>query len=154
MEKILDSITVLDEIIQVTLQKVHKNSIFIADIFNIISDYNVDIDMISQVMLEDEVNIEITCDITSQKELNEALDVIRNKYQHIQITQNRMVAKVLVKGEAMRNTPGVAAGLFNVFAKTNVPILQVTTSLTSISYLVHKKDLDKVVNEIKKQYQL
>ena len=65
-----------------------------------------------------------------------------------------MVSKVLVEGEGMRNTPGVAANLFRLFAKVNVPILQVTTSLTSISYLVNKKDLAIIVEEIKKEYQL
>lgn len=154
MQRPVEKITVLDDIIQVKLHKVHKNSVFIADIFNIIASKKVDIDMISEVMLEDEVDLEITCDIDSQKELNEALDIIRNKYEHIAITQNRMVSKVLVEGEGMRNTPGVAAGLFNIFAKLNVHILQVTTSLTSISYLINNEDLDKVVNAIKEEYQL
>ena len=154
MAKAVETITVLDDIIQIKLHKVHKNSVFIADLFTIISNHNVDIDMISEVMLEEEVDLEITCGCEFQKELDQALEEIRNKYEHIVITQNRMVSKVLVEGEGMRNTPGVAANLFRLFAKVNVPILQVTTSLTSISYLVNKKDLAIIVEEIKKEYQL
>lgn len=154
MEKAISKITVLEDIIQVKLGKVHKNSTFIADIFNIIASKNVDIDMISQIMLEDEVNLQITCDQDSQKALNEALELIRDKYKQIVITQDRMVSKVLVEGEGMRNTPGVAAGIFNIFARENVYIQQVSTSLTSIDFLVNKKDLSVIVEAIKKEYEL
>lgn len=154
MEKAVDHLTILEDIILVKMDSVPKNSLFIADIFNIIASHQVDIDMISQILLEDEAKLEITCDHDAQKPLNEALKVIVDKYKNIVITQNRTVSKVLVEGEGMRNTPGVAAGLFEVFGKLNVYIMQVTTSLTSISYLVDKKDLNKVVEALKTKYEL
>ena len=78
-----------DQIIQVKLLNVEKNSLFVGDIFQVISQMNVNIDMISQVMLEDEMRIDFTCDQSDQEALNKALDMIKKNHPRIMIYQNR-----------------------------------------------------------------
>lgn len=143
-----------DEIIQVKLLNVEKNSLFVGDIFKQISKMNINIDMISQVMLEDEMRIDFTCDQKDQEKLNKALEFIKENHPRIMIYQNRNVAKVVVEGEGMKDEVGVAANIFDVLGKHQIPLLQVTTSETSISYVIPNGLMNLAVQEIKKLYQL
>ncbi len=143
-----------DKIIQVKLLNVEKNSLFVGDIFKEISKKNVNIDMISQVMLEDEMRIDFTCQQTDQEKLNQALEIIKEKHPRIMIYQNRKVSKIMVEGEGMKEEVGVAANIFDIFGKCQIPLLQVTTSETSISYVIPQELTSLAVQKIKNLYQL
>lgn len=143
-----------DQIIQVKLLNVEKNSLFVGNIFKEISKMGVNIDMISQVMLEDEMRIDLTCNQEDQEKLNIALENVKQLHPRIMIYQNRNVAKVMVEGEGMKDEVGVAAQIFEILGKHQIPLLQVTTSEISISYVIPKEFLDLAVNEVKKTYQL
>lgn len=139
-------------IIQVKLMNVEKNSLFVGDIFQTISSMNVNIDMISEVILEDEMRIDFTCSQDDQKNLDEALSLIRTKHPRIQIYQNRQVAKIKIESDAMKDEVGVAAAVFTVLGKHQIPLLQVTTSEVSISCVIPLECVDLAMSEIKKEY--
>ena len=65
------------EIIQVKFINVEKNPLFVGNIFRQISSKGVNVDMISQVMLEDDMRIDFTCPLSDQRKLNEALEEIK-----------------------------------------------------------------------------
>ncbi len=154
MENIVSKVECNNQIIQVKLLNVEKNPLFVGNIFKEISKNDVNIDMISQVMLEDEMRIDFTCDIKDQHLLNKALEDIKEKHPRIMIYQNRKVAKIMVEGKGMKNAVGVASNLFDIFGRNQVPIYQVTTSDISISYVIDKEYMDLIVLEIKKDYEL
>lgn len=139
-------------IIQVKLMNVEKNSLFVGDIFQTISSKNVNIDMISEVLLEDEMRIDFTCSQDDQKNLDEALSIVRTKHPRIQIYQNRQVAKIKLESDAMKDEVGVAAIFFTVLGKHQIPLLQVTTSEVSISCVIPLEYIDLAMSEIKKEY--
>lgn len=143
-----------NQIIHVKLLNVEKNSLFVGDIFKQISQMNVNIDMISQVMLEDEMRIDFTCDLKDQENLNKALELVKEKHPRIMIYQNRNVSKIKVEGEGMKDEVGVAAHIFGIFGNLQIPLLQVTTSETSISYVIPNESMEIALLEIKKAYQL
>ena len=64
------------------------------------------------------------------------------------------VAKLMVEGLKMKNEIGVASKVFSILGKNQFPLLQVTTSDTSISYVLEKKDVDQAVELIKKEFNL
>ena len=142
------------EIIQVKFINVEKNPLFIGNIFKQISLKGVNVDMISQVMLEDDMRIDFTCPLSDQRKLNEALEEIKRKHDRIMIFQNRNVAKVMVEGEKMKDEIGVAANVFEIFGQFQIPFSQVTTSDTSISFVIPGEVKEVAVQEIKKAYQL
>ena len=142
------------EIIQVKFINVEKNPLFVGNIFRQISSKGVNVDMISQVMLEDDMRIDFTCPLSDQRKLNEALEEIKRKHDRIMIFQNRNVAKVMVEGEKMKDEIGVAANVFEIFGQFQIPFSQVTTSDTSISFVVPGELKEVAVQEIKKAYQL
>lgn len=141
-------------IIQVKLMNVEKNSLFVSSIFEIISNEGVNIDMISQVMLEDEMRIDFTCDDSQQKLLNIALEKVKEDHPRIMIYSMKNVAKLMVEGLKMKDEVGVAAKVFSILGKNQFPLLQVTTSDTSISYVLNKNDVDDAVILIKKEFNL
>ena len=142
------------EIIQVKFINVEKNPLFIGNIFKQISLKGVNVDMISQVMLEDDMRIDFTCPLSDQRKLNEALEEIKRKHDRIMIFQNRNVAKVMAEGEKMKDEIGVAANVFEIFGQFQIPFSQVTTSDTSISFVIPGELKEVAVQEIKKAYQL
>ena len=142
------------EIIQVKFINVEKNPLFVGNIFRQISSKGVNVDMISQVMLEDDMRIDFTCPLSDQRKLNEALEEIKWKHDRIMIFQNRNVAKVMVEGEKMKDEIGVAANVFEIFGQFQIPFSQVTTSDTSISFVIPGELKEVAVQEIKKAYQL
>lgn len=141
-------------IIQVKLTNVEKNSLFVSNIFEIISKEGINIDMISQVMLEDEMRIDFTCEDSQQKQLNVVLEKVKKKHPRIMVYSMKNVAKLMVEGLKMKDEVGVAAKVFNILGKNQFPLLQVTTSDISISYVLEKKDIDDAVCLIKKEFNL
>ena len=69
MENIIDAVSYEENIIQLQLRNVPKHPMIIAKIFTILSECGVNVDMISQVMIEDAMQIEITLDEKYQKNL-------------------------------------------------------------------------------------
>ena len=91
-----------DQIIQVKLLNVGKNSFFIGDVFGIIADHHINIDMISQVVLDHEMRIDFTCQQEDQQNLNKAIEAIKEKHPRMEIYQSRNIAKIKLEGEAMK----------------------------------------------------
>lgn len=143
-----------EDIIQVKLMNVEKNALFVGNIFQIISQYHINVDMISQIMLEDEIRIDFTCSSDDQEKLNQAIICIKENHPRIEVYQNRNVGKIKVEGQLMKEEVGVAATLFDIFGKQQVPILQITTSEISISYVLEKQYVKQIVQSIKNTYHI
>lgn len=151
---IINQVECRSDIIQVKLLNVEKNALFVGKIFREISQMGVNIDMISQVMLEDEMRIDFTCYQVDQEKLNRALENVKKNHQRIMIYQSRNVAKLMVEGERMKDEVGVAAEIFEVLGKNQIPLLQVTTSEISISYVIPRKFMELAKQEIKNLYHI
>lgn len=154
MTKIITAVGFEEDIIQVKLLNVTKHPRYIAKIFEIIGNNGVNIDMISQVMLEQSVQIEFTVDTSDQHKLNNAIEEIKHQNETIEIYQNKMVSKIFVHGRKMETETGVAAGVFKILGENQVPFYQVTTSSTSISFVIDKEKRVQALEAIKKAYDI
>ena len=154
MKQIITSVGYEDDIIQVKLMNVTKHPTYIAKIFEVLGSHQVNIDMISQVMLENSVLIEFTVNDMEQNRLNDAIVKIKEDNETIGIYQNKMISKVYVYGKGMETEPGVAAGVFKVLGENQIPFYQVTTSTTDISFVIDKDNRELAVNKITEAYQL
>lgn len=154
MEKVITNVEINSDIIQVKLMNVEKNSLFVSNIFEIVSNCNINIDMISQVMLEDEMRIDFTVSSEDQKALNKAIDLIKEKHPRILVYQSKNVGKLMVEGKGMKDAIGVASKVFGILGSKSIPLYQVTTSDISISYVIDKEYLQEASMLIKKEYNL
>ena len=99
MNDIIEAISCEREIIQLKLLNVPKHPKMIAKIFSILKDEEINVDMISQVTVDDFVQIEITLDQEFQLKLNQAIMKLKDEFKQIQIYQIRKYAKVAVGGK-------------------------------------------------------
>lgn len=139
MEKIIDAVSYEENIIQLQLRNVPKHPMIIAKIFTILSETGVNVDMISQVMIEDAMQIEITLDEKYQKCLNDAIMRLKDEMKQLEIATNRKYFKIAVGGKLLETTPGAAAKVFTILGDNNIHFYQVTTSKRTISFIVDKK---------------
>lgn len=154
-KKPVTNIDVYYSISLITIDNLPDDIRLISDIFTSIAEENINIDMISKAPPY-KGNVNISFSLPSE-DLVKAITAL-NKYKDIVneliIEVDAYNTKVSVFGEEMKNIPGVAAKLFTVFAEEGIEIKLVTTSEMDISYLVHEKDVDRVIASIKKTYSL
>lgn len=154
MEKVIDAVSYEDDIIQLQLKNVPKHPMIIAKIFTIISECGVNVDMISQVMIEDAMQIEITLDEKYQKKLNEAILRLKEEVQQLEIATNRKYFKIAFGGKLLETTPGGAAQVFKVLGENNIHFYQVTTSKRTISVIVDKKHRNFAIEKLNEAFGL
>ena len=126
MNSVITRLEIEEDIIQVKLMNVEKNPLFVADVFETISREGVNIDMISSVMLEDEMRIDFTCDAKAQSALNKAIEEVKKNHPRIGVFASKNVGKLVVEGH-MENEVGFASKLFKVLGDNQIPFAQVTT---------------------------
>ena len=154
MERIIEAVSYEENIIQLKLTNVPKHPMIIAKIFTILSNCDVNIDMISQVMIEDAMQIEITLDEKYQKNLNEAIMCLKKEVKQLEIATNRKYFKIAVGGKLIEVTPGAAAKVFTILGENNIHFYQVTTSKRTISFIVDKKDKDLAMKKLDETFGL
>lgn len=154
MGKIVEALSFEDEIIQLQLRNVPKHPIIIAKIFTILSECGVNIDMISQVMIEDAMQIDITLDEIYQKNLNDAIMQLKEEVKQLEIATSRKYFKIAVGGKLIETTPGAAAKVFTILGENNIHFYQVTTSKRTISFIVDKKDKSLAMKKLDEAFGL
>lgn len=143
-------VSTVSNITLVTLQGSPATTGFIADALTRISELDINIDMISMppnhganaglsFTIDDDDLIKILAFTKALKE-ETGIKVIVSSVNH----------KISVYDPAMKNTPGVAARVFNAIAASDADIRLITTSEVEISLLVTEADYDTVLTAIEK----
>lgn len=141
-------ISTVDNITLVTLKGFPADVVSISKIFEEISNYDINIDMISMApthgaytglsfTISDNDLIDIL-GFTSSLKKKTKVDVIVSSVNH----------KISIYDPAMKNTPGIAAKVFSSISKTDADIRLITTSEVEISLLVTEADYDTVYNAL------
>jgi len=145
-------ITTLDNITLVTIQSFPADVASISQIFEEISKYNINIDMISMApthgayttlsfTISDDDLVDMLAFTTSLKsKLN--VNVIVSSVNH----------KISVYDESMKDTPGIAASVFHAISSTNADIRLITTSEVEIALLVSEADYDTVLQSLQSRF--
>jgi len=110
--------------------------------------------MISQVMIEDAMQIEITLDEKYQKNLNDAIMRLKDEVKQLEIATNRKYFKIAVGGKLLETTPGAAAKVFTILGDNNIHFYQVTTSKRTISFIVDKKHKELAMKKLDEAFGL
>ena len=143
-------ISTVSNITLVTLQGSPATTSFIADALTRISELNINIDMISMppnhganaglsFTIDDDDLIKILAFTKTLKE-ETGIKVIVSSVNH----------KISVYDPAMKNTPGMAARVFNAIAASDADMRLITTSEVEISLLVTEADYDTVLAALEK----
>ena len=151
----LTGLSASDKVIMVILKGVPNQLNTIADLFLMLADNGVNIDMISQLPIDDKtINVSFTAGADDMDDIDEVLERFIKVHQDIHVETNNEVIKLSVVGQAMRHQQGVAARLYKLLADNHIEFKLVTTSEISISYIIDKENKDKAVEVIAKTFNL
>ena len=127
-----------------------------AKIFSLMSENNINVDMIVQNISQDGISANITFTI-NHKDFDLTKLVLENnneslKYKSLSLDKN--VAKISVVGMGMMSQSGVAEKMFKTLAKNAINILAISTSEIKISVLIDEKHTNIAVKSLHDAYNL
>jgi aspartate kinase len=127
-----------------------------AKIFSLMTENNINVDMIVQNISQDRISANITFTI-NLKDFDLTKSVIEKnhnslKYKSLSLDKN--VAKISVIGMGMMSQAGVAEKMFKTLAKNEINILAISTSEIKISVLIEEKHTNIAVKSLHEAYNL
>ncbi len=150
MIKTITSVSYLEDVALVTVNHIPNNTKNIAFILNEIASRGITVDMICQTApYKEKINLSFTVPQDSLSDLVSATTAFRSVSPEISTDLNGNNIKIILIGEGMRNTSGVAAELFELFAENDIPVKLITTGETEISCLLDIKDIEKAKELLK-----
>lgn len=153
--KVITGLTVSDDVLMETINKVPYSSENISDIFSRLASQEVNIDMISQTSSsEGYVNISFTTSKEDESTVDAVMKEFAKKVPGVELKKDTDITKISVVGMGMRNESGVASKIFKLFSDNSINFKQVTTSEISISYIINSSDKEKAVNIICETFKL
>lgn len=123
------------------------------ELFKILADHNINIDVISQSFKQEETkDIAFT---VKKNDLKETLKILNQNQKTLgiqEILNNDNLAKITIIGVGVANKPGVAATMFEALSESDINIHMITTSEIKISVLVDSKLADLAVKSIHRKF--
>ena len=127
-----------------------------AKIFGLMSENNINVDMIVQNISQDGIYANITFTV-SNKDHDLTKTVIENNSTSLNyrnLNTDNKVSKISVIGMGMMSQSGVAEKMFNTLAKNFINILAISTSEIKISVLIDEKYTNIAVKSLHEAYNL
>ncbi|MEZ5757673.1 MAG: aspartate kinase [Emcibacteraceae bacterium] len=140
---------------QVTLVGVKNKPGIASNIFTLLADGNINVDMIIQNETEDGKKTDLTFTVT-QSDLEKAEEML-NRADNIEfdnLITDVNVAKISVIGVGMRSHAGVAATMFKALADKGINIQVISTSEIKISVLIEAEYTELAVRALHTAYGL
>ncbi len=154
-EPVVRGITLDRNEAKVTLRSVPDKPGIAANVFNELACKNVNVDMIVQnVSHKKETDISFT---VPERDLNKTIKISKKISKDIgagEVAFDDTIAKVSVIGVGMKSHSGVAAKCFSILANSKINIDMISTSEISISCIVKKKDGEKALKVLHKEFKL
>ena len=153
--KIITGVSSTENEAKVTLIGVKDRPGIAASIFKPLYKNSINVDMVVQNISSDNKKTDLTFTIKSN-DLNRTKKIISSNKNIIfeRMIFDKFVAKVSIIGVGMITTPGVTFRMFQTLATNNINILVISTSEIKISVLINKKNLNKAVKALHKEFNL
>ena len=153
--KIIRGVSFTSNDAKITLVGVKDKPGVAASIFEPLYKNSINVDMVVQNISSNGRETDLTFTIKSDN-LSKTEKLIKKNKKIIfkKIIVDNKVSKVSIIGVGMITTPGVTYRMFNALAKKNINIIVISTSEIKISVLVNRKDLNKAISILHKEFNL
>lgn len=126
-----------------------------ARLFGALAEANVNVDMIIQNVSEKaRTDISFTVSKNDLEKVRKVAGDIGKAVGAEDVNYNNDIAKVSLVGAGMRTNPGIAAGMFQALADTDINIEMISTSPIKISCVVKRQDGEKAVRTLHEHFRL
>ena len=116
---------------------------------------SINVDMVVQNISSNKRETDLTFTVKNEDLLKTEKIIKKNKNIIFKkIIVDEKVSKVSIVGVGMITTPGVTFRMFNALAKKNINIIVISTSEIKISVLIDRKNLNKAVDVLHKEFKL
>jgi len=134
---------------KITLIGVEDKPGVAADIFEPLSNNQINVDMVIQNISSDGRKTDLTFTI-KRDDSEQTLDIIKNNknIKFKELTSNSKVSKVSIVGAGMVTTPGVTFKMFRALAEDNINILAISTSEIKLSVIINEENTLKAVKKL------
>ena len=107
---------------------------------------SVNVDMISQIINIEGLQMSFTIKDTDLGQINGILERLSNEFKALDYKINDSYVKISLIGSGMRDMSGVASRAFITLIENDIPFYQTTTSEISISSVIDEENGDKGVS--------
>jgi len=153
--KIIRGVSFTKNDAKITLIGVKDKPGVAAAIFEPLYKNSINVDMVVQNISSNGKETDLTFTIKSENLYKtEKLLKKNKKISFRKIIVDNKVSKVSIIGVGMITTPGVTYRMFNTLAKKNINIIVISTSEIKISVLVNRKNINKAVSALHKEFNL
>ena len=153
--KIIRGVSFTKNDAKVTLIGVKDKPGIAAAIFEPLYKNSINVDMVVQNISSNGRETDLTFTIKSENlSKTEKLLKKNKKISFRKIIVDNKVSKVSIIGVGMITTPGVTYRMFNALAKKNINIIVISTSEIKISVLVNRKNINKAISALHKEFKL
>ncbi|TLD90010.1 aspartate kinase [Helicobacter sp. MIT 03-1614] len=138
---------------RVSLADVQDRPGIAADIFGLLADNNINVDMIVQTIGRDgKTDIDFTIPKTEVTLTQQVLEKFKDDLGNIEYDNN--IAKVSIVGVGMKSHSGVASTAFKALAQDNINIMMISTSEIKISMIINAQFAELAVCKLHSVYEL
>ena len=153
--KIITGISSTSNDAKVTLLGVKDKPGIAASIFKPLSENSINVDMVVQNISADGRETDLTFTIKTEDLSKTKKIILRNKKINFRdLVFDKNVSKVSIIGVGMVTTPGVTYRMFQSLAKQKINIQVISTSEIKISVLIDKKNVQKAISSLHKEFKL
>ena len=154
-DKPITGITLNEDIFMVNIQHLPYSEDAVANIFNTLGKYELNIDMITQnITSTGFLDLSFSCFKREESLLRKAIDELNEKSQEISIEIKPDLIMLSLVGIGMVSYSGVAAKVFNTLAAHKIPFYHITTSEISISCTISKEHKTIAIQMLAKEFDL
>ncbi len=153
-KEIVTGISVSDNEANVSLKGIPDKPGIAGEIFSLLSEANINVDMIVQNITDDGRYASLTFTVPVE-DCSRSVVVLKNsKMKFKQIKFDKNICKVSIVGVGMKSNVGVAKTMFETLAKNNINIKVISTSEIKISVLIDSSKKRIALNALHKAYKL
>ena len=153
-KEIVTGISVSDNEANVSLKGIPDKPGIAGEIFSLLSEANINVDMIVQNITDDGRYASLTFTVPVE-DCSRSVVVLKNsKMKFKQIKFDKNICKVSIVGVGMKSNVGVAKTMFETLAKKNINIQVISTSEIKISVLIDSSKKRIALNALHKAYKL
>lgn len=124
------------DVIQVILSYPTTDFKLLNDLFNLLDESEINIDMISQIDDDNHLQFSFTAKQHDKAQVQALTYVLKETYDELEVTIHEDFSKLSVIGAGMRDMHGVASKVFRTLIQNDIDFSQVTTSEISITFLI------------------
>jgi aspartate kinase len=150
---VVSSVSIDENQAKISIFKVPDKPGIAGKIFSALGQAGINVDVIVQNVGRDNfADISFTVNINDMNKAKEIVEKIGKEIGAEKVITDSDICKVSIIGIGMMNQPGVAGKMFNCLAKSGINIEMISTSEIKISCVIRKKDGQKALIQLHKEF--